>query len=460
MAGTRQSSSLTSALAAAAVIAVAVAAALFVLSRLLGDDASSVDVVQSEAGAASEPPAADTSTDGPAPEPESADAAAPQTAVRYVAAAASGRGDGSAQGQAAPLSSLDQLIAEADGPLDVRVVADSGTIPVTDSVTLTSGGTSQAPVTIRSWPPSGRRVVLTGTRTAPYDVAGDPGDAVFRLGSGADHLRFVDLAFENVGVAFRVAADIRDLDVRQVSATNVRRFLDTTAADGVATASITGLRVSDVSVRGFSKSAFRLRYGTRDVLLQDVVGDSEQQDGDNFAVGVSLSGQVSDVVLRRVQMTGTLDTTGEYWNGDGFSVERGVTRVQFIDTLAAGHSEGGYDIKGTEITMRSVRAVDNKRNYRFWGLIDVQDCEGLDPNKRGGTGTQAQVQVAEGAVVVMSGCRFVDADPETIVFDVDGPAATLQVIDSDVRRAAESQLSTVEPGNALETDDLGDQLAS
>jgi hypothetical protein len=46
-------------------------------------------------------------------------------------------------------------------------------------------------------------------------------------------------------------------------------------------------------------------------------------------------------------------------------------------------------------------------------------------------------------------CVFLDAEPETIVFDVDGQAS-LTVTDTRVERSESSQLSTVETGASFE----------
>src|SRR5262249_29716929 len=158
---------------------------------------------------------------------------------------------------------------------------------------------------------------------------GVPGTEVFRLVSGANHIRFMHLSFRNHGNGcLRIAADIRDLTVEEVDAHNVRRFIENTAFEKGVSASVDGLVIRRVNVKGFSKSAVRLRYDTRNVLLEDVIGDSERQDGDDFAEGVALEGTVHDVVLRRVTMRNSHDTLHEYWNGDGFTTEANVSRIR------------------------------------------------------------------------------------------------------------------------------------
>lgn len=446
------------------IILLALGAALLTLRFIAGDDEVSVvppsmtptSGVSGLPGTTADP----SGPDGPLPPTETPVPPESAPEVRYVNGEARGSGDGSSEEDAAALSSIGSIITDATEPTEIRILAADGTLEVGDTVTIGDRPDGAPPVVVRGWSDGSARVRLVGDRTSPYDVVGEPGTDLFRLGAGADRLRFEGFDITDVGTVFRVAGDLADLEITDITADNVRRFFDTTAGGGGETASVTGLRISDVEVNGFSKNVIRIRYDSSAIVIENVIGDSERQDGDNFAIGVQLDGTAHDIVLRRVTMRNSTDSTGQYWNGDGFSAERGVHRVQFVETVAEGNTDGGYDLKGSDIVMQSVRATDNKRNYRFWGEIVVQDCEAVNPLRRGGTGTQAQVQIAEGADVVMRGCSFTDADDDTIVFDLDGPDASLVVEDSEVVRDEEAALSTVEPGNQLVTEDVVETTAA
>lgn len=262
---------------------------------------------------------------------------------------------------------------------------------------------------------------------------------MFSLRAGADHLVFRDLAFQDVGNAFIAAGDVSDVTVRDSEATNVRRFFENAVADDEDSADVRGLVVRDVAVTGFSKRFLRLRYASSDVLLEDVEADSQQQDGDDFAIGVHLEGDVSDVVLRRVRMDNTKDTLGDYWNGDGFATERDVSDVQFVDTVANGHTDAGYDIKSTDTTLIGASAGGNKRNFRFWADDTLaEDCRGTDPVKRGGSGSQAQVWLGEDAAARLVDCTLEDSSEDSVVFDLE-PGARLTVVGGSIEHAGEMQ---------------------
>ena len=160
--------------------------------------------------------------------------------------------------------------------------AHRGPYPVTSPIRIGAGGAAGKPVSIAGVDGAGRpaRAKIVGNRTKPGDANGADGAEALRLLAGADHLSFSSLAFENVGNgAIRVGADIADLEIRDVGARNVGRFLEDNASEGAATASIDGLTIRDVDIAGFSKGAIRLQDDTRRVTIDNVSGDSERQPG-------------------------------------------------------------------------------------------------------------------------------------------------------------------------------------
>jgi hypothetical protein len=376
----------------------------------------------------------------------------------FVAPMARGSGSGLSPADAADIRNLNQLVANAEPDDVIELVTDAGDYLVLQPINLSVGGTAGHPITIRG-PTSGPRPELIGNRSTPYDVAGTAGSPLFRLGSGADHLVFANLNCSRVGNGcFYVAAPINNLVIANVNATNVRRFFENAAGGGLVDATIAGLSISNVEVAGFSKGAIRLAYNTHDVTITDVIGDSEQQDGDNFAIGVHLGDTVHNVIIERVTMDNARDTLHEYWNGDGFVAEAGVNDLQFIDTSASGSTDAGYDIKASNVQLLNATAHDNKRNFRLWGQnIVLDECVGTNPELRGGSGTQAQIHAAENATVEIAGGSFTDADPDTIVFDVDDNAHLI-VRGAYVELASTAQLSTVEPTASLELIDIVENI--
>jgi hypothetical protein len=361
--------------------------------------------------------------------------------VAYVAPSASGAGDGSTWEDAAALADVPELVSRMPQGGEIWLRADAGPFQVEDALRIDSGGASGSPVVVRGVDAGGApaKAVLVGDRTTPYDPEGDPGGDVFSLRGGAAHLVFRDLAFENVGNVFLAAGDVTGVVISDSSATNVRRFFENAKSDEEDSAVVSDLTIRGVTVTGFSKRFLRLRYSSHDVLVEDVVGDSQQQDGDDFAIGVHLEEEVHDVVLRRVSMSNTRDTLRDYWNGDGFATEADVYDITFEDTSASGNTDAGYDLKSRRTTLVNAVASDNKRNFRVWADdLTARDCQGLDPQKRGGSSSQAQVWLGERAVAELDGCTFRSADPETVVFDLE-PDARLVMAGGSIEHAGKLQ---------------------
>lgn len=371
----------------------------------------------------------------------------------YVSPTGAGTKDGSSLANAATINGLSTLIAKAGPGGSVLLIADQGVYQVSSQISITAGGTSGSPVTIRGIDSHGVSMDATiiGTRDANWTAGAQDGNEIFRLLTGANNLSFADLAFKNVGNgAFRVGADISNIQIQHVTADNVARFFSDVASGSNTSASVTGLLINDVAVHGFSKGAIELAYGSNNVKITNVTGDSGRQDGDNFAIGIHLEDQVHDVLIQQVTMNNSTDTTHAYWNGDGFATEAGVKNVSFIDTSASGNTDAGYDLKSTNTTLLRASASDNKYNYRFWSdSITLQDSTGSAPNHRGGTGGEGQVWLAEGAVAKIINSSFSGGSASTTVFDLSSANAKLILDGAAMVAATAATTAKVGTGSSI-----------
>lgn len=344
--------------------------------------------------------------------------------IRYIAP--DGQGDGSSWEQAANLHRISQLIDQSKPGDEVWIAGDLGTYDVEDKLyALRNGGSEAAPVYVRgvsSQSGGDDTPLFVGDRAENWKPGKNDGDEVFRLVDGADHLNFSNLGFQNIGNgAFRLGADLTDITLEGIEANNVRRFIENSAAGGEHDASVRDLTIRDVNVYGFSKAAIRLQYNTRNVLIEDVFGDSQQQYGDNFATGIQLEGSVHNVVHRRVAMQNAIQQKEEsdYWNGDGFAAEANTYNITYEDTYAAGNADGGYDLKSNNTILRRATAEDNKRNFRIWGAATMYEVFSRNPFRRGGTGTTAHIHVlGDSGDLAVEGSTF-ENDHDSIIFDLD-----------------------------------------
>lgn len=364
-------------------------------------------------------------------------------ATLYVSPIGSGDRSGSSWANAAKITSLNSLIDKAGPGGQVLLRADQGAYKVVDPILISNGGDAGKPVVIRGVDGQGRdmHATIVGDRPTRFDPDGDRGNELFKLREGADNLKFTDLTVRDTGVVFRAGADLERITIDDVDAVNVARFFENLASGGSDTATIDRLTIRNVEIAGFSEFGIHLQYDTHTVKIENVHADSKGQVGDPWIQGVHLDGTVHDVVIRNTSMSNirAKADTDEYWNGDGFSTERGVYDVRFENTVARGNTDGGYDLKSNGTVLVNALGADNGRNYRFWGEAELIDSVGLSPNVRGGLSNQNHVWVASGAEVRIEGGLFRDSDGQTTVFE--GKNATVSFDDVDVYRAAGTRLA-------------------
>ncbi|WP_051531656.1 M10 family metallopeptidase C-terminal domain-containing protein [Sphingomonas sp. URHD0057] len=343
--------------------------------------------------------------------------------IIYVSPTGLGSATGTSASNALPIAKLNQAIQLAGAGGTVVLLSDQGAYDLSGTLTITHGGTADAPVTVTGQDSFGNvhDIVISGTRPADYSSANPAGNEIFKLASGADNLVFEHMAFENVGTAFRAAADISNIVIRDMSATNVQRFFADVAGGTATTATVTGLTVEDVEVHGFSKSVIELRYNSSNVVIRNVFGDSEHQDGDGYAMGIHLDGTVHGVLVTGCTMENAVSSTTAYWNGDGFATEGGVYDVTFENCIARGNADAGFDLKSRDTVLIDTVSDQNAHNYRLWGdNVTLINPVGTDPEKYGGTGGQYQIQVLNGATVKVEGGVFADSGSASTIVVMDG----------------------------------------
>ncbi|WP_201833341.1 calcium-binding protein [Microvirga zambiensis] len=351
----------------------------------------------------------------------------------YVSPTGSGTRDGSSWANAGTISSLSSFITKAGANGEVLLRADQGAYKVTGQTTIRAGGEAGAPVTIRGVDATGKSMdaQFVGTRAADWTTGKPEGTEVFRLLAGADHLKFQNMAFENIGNgAFRIGADIRNLTLEHMQANNVRRFLEDTVSSGYASASVDGLTVRDVTIGKFSQNAIKLRYDSSNILIENVTGHGDLNTPEKYVQGIALDDTAHNVVFRNVAMhsSNARGSSTEYWNGDGFTTETGNYNIRFENTMASGNTDAGYDLKSSSTVLINTIAEGNNRNYRFWSTsISMEGGQSLDPRYFGGSASTDHFWLADGAHAKISGGSILDRNANVTVFDLWKTGAVLEV---------------------------------
>ncbi|BAY25934.1 hypothetical protein NIES2100_57440 [Calothrix sp. NIES-2100] len=353
--------------------------------------------------------------------------------VLYISPQGSGSRNGSSAQNAGILKDLPAFINKVGPGGEIRLL--NGVYNQDKTFKIASGGAPGKPVLIHGTDASGQETsmpVIMGVRSNPYQPPpiGRTGKSLFKLLPGASYLTFRNIHCMNQGNGcFVFAGSKGDVTIEKTKATNVQRYVEhqpesTSQANAWELANVV---IRNAQIQGYSKGA--IRFGkpdekanntpdAHDILIEEVFGDSQRQDGDNFCMGVHLQGDVHHVKLVKTTMNNCQQSLkpNDYWNGDGFATEENVSDIYFEDTSASGNTDAGYDLKAKNSVLVRTKAADNKRNYRFWSTANAQDCVGEEPRCRGGKSCQAQVYVTEQADATLTRCTFKSTNPTTDVF--------------------------------------------
>ncbi|RJF93260.1 hypothetical protein [Sphingomonas cavernae] len=232
--------------------------------------------------------------------------------------------------------------------------------------------------------------------------------------------------------------------IEDCSGSNVYRFLENWSWNhrGGTPAPLSDFTLRRISIVDAERGLMRLRYASQRGLIEDAVAFGSA-DCANYCTGFALLDQVSDITYRRCEAHRFIESRrpqDRYWNGDGFSDERGNARIRYEGCVATDSSDGGFDTKSDQVYLVDCRARGNKRNYRMWNTGMLQRCRSEEPVRRGGTGRAAHFSFHGG-----SGARYVIDRPfvratagnaaPVFLFENDAPAV-IDIFNADIHAPA------------------------
>ena len=303
--------------------------------------------------------------------------------VNVIHVTPTGEGDGSSWENAAAFDAIEDLIEHLQPGGEVLIAADRGEYAIAGVIEIARGGRASQEVHIRGVSAATGAPMLALVRG---DQAGDEGPEVFKLLRGASHMKFSHFDFRDIGNgAFRVAGAVSNLTIEDCAFENIYRFFENTAGDGEGHASIDGFVLRRCRGSRVERGFLRIRYNSRNGLIEDCAAQGTTNDGGRIPVGCALDDRASNITYRRVVMGGFQQLNGaEYWNGDGFSDEPGNANIRYEACEARGSTDGGFDCKSRDLVLTDCIAEDNKRNFRIWGdRATLTNCTSRDPNFRG-----------------------------------------------------------------------------
>ena len=265
------------------------------------------------------------------------------------------------------------------------------------------------------------------------------GEPVYVAGSGAVY-RGVRASDVGNGL-FLIREPVRNLRIADVRVTGGYRVIENSAAPELKDASCVGLRVRGATATGLERSFARIRYDSHDGVIEDVSASGILTTGStDLPVGIAFDGTAHDFRIERCVMRGFRwqRKPKQYWNGDGFSTERGNARFLFRQCAAWDNSDGGFDLKSTETLLDDCIGGRNARNFRLWSSIRATRLTSVDPIRIGGIGDTNHFSImgARGAgepPVIHIEHLVVKSDRGWPIFDVHNGPAKIIIGSHDIR---------------------------
>ncbi|MDF2923284.1 MAG: flu 1 [Paenibacillaceae bacterium] len=322
---------------------------------------------------------------------------APVLVDRYVTPDGAGTMDGSSWAHAFQGNKAGGLQAawEATGTANTLYVG-SGAYTVPQTLNLTGGGQDVLNMKKLAGTDTGAGLpVFTG----PYTLANQTQTSFINVPFGISYWTVQDIVIRNYYYGVYTNGQHEGIRILNVS---VHDMSDGIYLWGRATRSNPDAGSHDIIIKdgvytNYTKSAVRFRNGNYLASVINVTADAGGQANwrsSNFPMGFRVGNSPEkeyffdhDIVFQDVVSSNSWHEAGsDYWNGDGFTAERQAYNLTYIRSKAFGSTDGGWDDKSVDPVLIHTVAMDNKRNYRFWGNATFIGVFGGYSYKRGGSG--------------------------------------------------------------------------
>ncbi|WP_129792155.1 hypothetical protein [Sphingosinicella sp. CPCC 101087] len=296
----------------------------------------------------------------------------------------------------------------------------------------------------------------TGTLIEQRTFSGNRGTGSGGAGGeglrATDGMRIANSIFRDLGNgAVRVSRPVTGLTIEDCQGDNLYRFLEVTVSTGGADASLTDFAVRRVRAEGIEHGFSRIRYRSGRGLIEDVTAVCRESGGNDYCVGFQLEGEASEITYRRAIAQAFQESSrpsSSYWNGDGFTDERGNSAIRYIECAASNCTDGGFDLKSSGVMLHDCVARGNKRNFRLWASGELQGCESHEPVWRGGSGGKSHFSF-HGDVgsyrIVRPTVRASEGNEAPVFMFATNGQANITIVDADID-APSAPLIRVESG--------------
>ncbi|MDQ8187728.1 fibronectin type III domain-containing protein, partial [Pelagicoccus sp. SDUM812002] len=308
----------------------------------------------------------------------------------YVTPTGAGAQDGSDWSNAYDEDQIENLL-NSSVPGD-RVLLGSGTYTVSP-IDITTSGVAGSPKALEGVDTGGGLPLFQGT----FDVKNNANYTFLEFPGAAHYWEIKNLRFKDQPFVIGMKRS-GTTDTLRTNILFENLHFDT-IEDAIRLYNTSEILVKDCTVIRHTKKAFRIgdysSFVTFDSCFTDCNGGDlsfPSRPIPNGFAGDDTDGQpiIHDITFIDCVAinNGYNQSSSQYWNGDGFSTERGTYNVFYIRCKAYGNNDGGFDNKASYITYQDCVSAGNSRGYRHWA-DNGQMFNSLAAfnHKKGGTGS-------------------------------------------------------------------------
>ncbi|KYL34310.1 hypothetical protein A2I98_12245 [Pseudoalteromonas agarivorans] len=313
----------------------------------------------------------------------------------------SGSGNGYSINSPAPLSQLNNLLA--DTVID-RIELQPGLYKQTDALYLSSG---EHPIEVVGLDRA------TFTSNFNYYSGSNSGIVISR-----SNIKFKNISFLNTRHCFRIKSnDVSNVRLEDISANNTMSCVE---IDYNATKNITDISINNLKSIGYYKAGVRINgTNTSGVSITNSVFDGLTSTSDLerscYISGISIAGLARNILIDNVSIAnniGRIDNCGSYQQGDGIMINTGTSDIVIKNTIISNSKDADLDIKGENVTLENITSTSGKEaryNFKLWNnSFTCNDCYISSANNSAIQAINAQVTFTNSTFKVKEDSRLCD----------------------------------------------------
>lgn len=359
----------------------------------------------------------------------------------HVTPSGSGTEDGSSWANALPQEQIAPMVDSIAAGDRLLLGSGSYTIP---SITINSSGVDGSPKGLVGVDTGGGLPLFQGD----FDVNDNASSHFISFPGAAHYWEIKNLRFKDQPFVITLNRS-GTTDTLRTNLLFENLHFDT-IEDAIRLYNASDVLVKDCTVVRHTKKAFRIGDYTSFITFDTCFTDCNEGDPNfpsrSIPNGFALDSTDGEPIIHDITFkdciannNGYSQGGSAYWNGDGFSSERGAYNIFYIRCKAFGNNDAGFDNKASYVTYQDCVSAGNSRGFRHWADNgQMFNCVAAYNLKKGGSGSSYGIWISGSSGVL-------NVDFSTVHGDGNG----ISVENGGVITVSDSILSSTSSGAVL-----------